>query len=152
MDKSKSRVVVHAGRYIEAGLSKCLHARMTTLCYEKTEFANRENIATGVHSVKYISIWHWNKQISSIYKCWNFCFENRNRIAFFRYFYDINKQTIYHINPSIHRYSFLTAAADDIWKHYDKGRNCSCRSNFFFCHTISKLSNLKSTIFLHSWD
>ena len=29
-------------------------------------YATRENIASDVHSVKYITILHWNKQISSI--------------------------------------------------------------------------------------
>ena len=31
------------------------------------DYATRENNASGVHSVKYISILHWNKKISSLY-------------------------------------------------------------------------------------
>ena len=39
--------------------------------------------------------------------------------------------------------TLFSAAADDIWKHCDKGRNCSCRINFFLCHNVFKVFQLK---------
>ena len=38
----------------------------------------------------------------------------------------------------------MSATADDIWKHCDKGRNCSCMSSF--ATMFSKLSYLKMFI------
>ena len=55
-----------------------LHVRSIYISLENTRFyiftygyATRENIVSNVHSVKYLSILHWNKQIFFI---WNNCY------------------------------------------------------------------------------
>ena len=60
-----------------------------------------------------------------------------------------NEMNYAQVNPLLHRHMFFTsAAAHNILKHCDKGRNCFSRSNFFLCHNVFKAFQLQKCPFL----